>query len=319
MMKRILITGGSGFLGQHLANKLRANSEITLASRNHKRLFEVGKALKVETHPLDISSLNSVNDCVQKVKPDVIIHAAATKFVDWSQKFPNECIDINILGSQNVYRSAITNKIPNVIGISTDKVVYPIGNFYGLSKRVMEDLFLSTQESPDTQFSCVRFGNIAWSTGSVFPIWQKMLQESRVIESSGSDMFRFFFSVDEAVALVLTAINNPSVVAGKILTKPMKSCQMNRILDLWTRRTNSSWIKIPTREGDSSNQFLVSEDEITFSHQFKLDSESLILISKKSKTELSLRLRQAYSSVNAPQLTDQEINDLIDKAPREIV
>ena len=82
---------------------------------------------------------------------------------------------MNILGSTNIARASIEKGVHTVIGISTDKAAPPVPNIYGSSKAIMERMFCSLDYSNDTNFSCVRFGNIAWSTGSVFPIWKKMM------------------------------------------------------------------------------------------------------------------------------------------------
>ena len=124
---------------------------------------------------MDVSNISSVRDAIIFAKPDIIIHAAATKFVDLSEKFPFECIDTNIIGSSNIARVALENKIQTVIGISTDKAAQPIGNLYGFTKATMERIFLSSNNISKTNFICLRFGNIAWSTGSVLPIWKRML------------------------------------------------------------------------------------------------------------------------------------------------
>ena len=141
-MKKILITGGTGYLGRNLANFYKKKYKVFLGARNNKQNFLVRNLTNCEVVPLDVSNLESVNDCLNYTKPDIVIHAAATKFVDLSEKFPFECIDINIVGSTNVVRACINKKVPTVIGVSTDKASPPIKNIYGLSKSCMERLIL---------------------------------------------------------------------------------------------------------------------------------------------------------------------------------
>src|SRR5436190_13570648 len=154
--------------------------------------------------PLDVTECQEVRDAVEKIRPETIMHAADTKFVDLSEKQPMECVDINVVGSQNVARVAVDKGVRAVLGISTDKAAPPIRNIYGMSKSMMERVFCAMNGKTSTQFMCVRYGNVAWSTGSVLPIWKKMHEETGVVRSTGPDMTRFFFTVDEAVQLVLT-------------------------------------------------------------------------------------------------------------------
>ena len=110
-MKKILITGGSGYLGTSLALNLKKKYKVYLGSRNNYLNSKVQDLTKCETFPLDITNINSVKDIINRTKPNIIIHAAASKYVDISEINPNECIDTNVLGSQNIARVAIDNKI----------------------------------------------------------------------------------------------------------------------------------------------------------------------------------------------------------------
>ena len=138
MKKNLLITGGSGYLGVNLALSLKKKYNVFLGSRNQKRNREANKLTNCKDIPLDVSNINSIRDALIYCKPEIIVHAAATKFVDISEEFPFECSDVNILGSSNIARAAIEKKVKTVIGISTDKATQPIKNFYGFSKAAME-------------------------------------------------------------------------------------------------------------------------------------------------------------------------------------
>ena len=194
-MKSILITGGSGFLGIHLAYKFKKKFKVILAGRNNKQNFFAKKKTACEVLPLDVSNIESVRDVINYAKPNIIIHAAATKFVDLSEKFPLECVDINVNGSTNIARIAIDKKIETVIGISTDKASPPIRNIYGMSKSLMEKIFVSLGNSHKTKFACVRYGNVAWSTGSVLPVWNEMFKKNKTIYTTGPYMRRFFLQL----------------------------------------------------------------------------------------------------------------------------
>ena len=128
MKRKILITGGSGFLGRNLAISLKNEYDVYLASRNNKQNFIASKLTNCISLPMDVTNIESVRDVFSEIKPDIVIHCAATKFVDLCEKYPMETVDVNVLGSQNVARVSIENNVDIVIGISTDKACPPIRN-----------------------------------------------------------------------------------------------------------------------------------------------------------------------------------------------
>ena len=263
-MKKILITGGTGYLGRNLGNFYKKRYKVFLGARNNKQNFLVKNLTNCEVVPLDVSNIESVNDCLNYTKPDIVIHAAATKFVDLSEKFPFECIDINIVGSANIARACINKKIPTVIGVSTDKASPPIKNIYGLSKSCMEKLFSSIKPYGKTKFICVRYGNVTWSTGSVLPIWKQMFKKNKTILTTGPYMRRFFFSVNEAVSLIDQALKLKNRLNGKILSTEMKSAKMIEFLKVWTKKFGGKYKIIQSRKGDRLDEYLIGEDELKY-------------------------------------------------------
>ena len=156
MKQTILITGGTGFLGKRLGSALKDEYNVILAGRNNKMNMYARQFTGCKVIPMDVVNIESVRDTIVSTKPKIIIHAAATKFVDLAEIEPMECIDVNVVGSQNVARVAIDNGIELVIGISTDKASPPIRNTYGLSKAVMERMFCALNGKTMTKFVCVR-------------------------------------------------------------------------------------------------------------------------------------------------------------------
>ena len=315
-MSRILITGGTGFLGKRLGMSLRKKGHsVTLAARNNKQLLIASQFSGCNALAMDVCRIDSVRDIVSQTKPEIIIHAAATKFVDISEKQPMEAIDVNVIGSQNVARVAIEKKVGCVIGISTDKASPPVRNTYGLTKALMERMFTGLNGKTSTRFLCVRYGNVAWSTGSVLCIWRKMLKEKGVIGTTGPDMYRFFFTVDEAVDLVKTALENNVDFQGKILSRKMKAAQMKDILRVWTELKGGKFKKIEGRPGERNEEYLFGELELPYTCEFKHNDISHYLISfnKKVKNPVS----QVLSSSNTMMLTDEEIAEIIKNPPME--
>ena len=309
MKKKILITGGTGFLGINLAKKFSKKYTVILSGRNNKLNYIAKNKTKCEVIPLDVSNINSIRDAINYAKPDIIIHAAATKFVDLSEKFPFETIDSNVLGSSNIARVSIDKKIKTVIGISTDKASPPVKNIYGLSKSIMERLFLSSSNQSNTQFSCVRYGNVAWSTGSVLPIWKRMFDKNKTLLTTGPYMRRFFFLVSDAVTLVDTALKNIKFLNGKILSREMKSAQMIDIIKTWINIYGGKYSIIGSRSGDRQDEYLIGEEELKYTIEKKINNikHYIIDFSKTNKNSI----KQIISSSTAEKLSNLDISKIL--------
>jgi FlaA1/EpsC-like NDP-sugar epimerase len=314
-MKTILITGGTGFLGRRLGLALKNDYRVILTGRNNKQNFMAQKFTGCEVLPLDITNIEAVRDVVNETKPDIIIHAAATKFVDLAEKQPMECVDVNVIGSQNVARVAVDKDIDIVIGVSTDKASPPVRNTYGLTKALMERMFCSMNRKRKTRFTCVRYGNVAWSTGSVLTIWNKMIKEKGVIGTTGPEMRRFFFTVDDAVRLVLAALYNMDIVEGKVLSMKMKAAQIGDILRVWTENNGGKWERIEGRPGERLDEYLIGEAELPFTKEIIIDDITHYLISFNEKVDKPVEF--GLSSANTDKLSDEEILSLINNPPVE--
>ena len=308
-MTKILITGGSGFLGRQLALKLREKNEILLGSRNNFLNQIAQEETGCSVVPLDVSHIESLKDVCNTFVPEIIIHAAATKYVNISEEQPLECIDANVIGSQNVARIAIDHGVKTVIGISSDKASPPATNMYGISKALMEKMFCSLDYSNNTNFSCVRFGNIAWSTGSVFPIWKKMMEKNGIIESTGSNMKRFIFSVDEAANLVIRNIANIELTKGKILSQKMKASKISTILKIWKDLFGTEWTAISQRIGESIEESMIGEKELAFTKEVKIDSIEHFLTSFRESYQNNLK--EPFNTESAEEHSENEIINFI--------
>ncbi len=280
-----------------------------------KQNLAAARATGCDVLPMDVSHIESVRDVVAQVRPSVIVHAAATKFVDLSETEPMEAIDINVVGSQNIARVAVDKHIDLVIGISTDKASPPVRNTYGLTKALMERLFCAMDAKSETRFLCVRYGNVAWSTGSVLPIWQNMLKQTGVIQTTGPEMLRYFFSVDEAVALVLTAFRHAADLHGKVLARTMKSAQIEDVLKIWTAMEGGSYERIEGRPGERNEEFLIGEQELPYTREHVYDGILHYIISFNQK--VSDPIPRPLSSRTAERLSADEIRALLTNRPAE--
>jgi UDP-N-acetylglucosamine 4,6-dehydratase len=310
MPDTVLITGGTGFLGRHLALALRDDHNVVLAGRNQKQLAVAAQVTGCEVMPMDVTSIESVRDAVVETDPRVVVHAAATKFVDLAERQPMECVDVNVTGSQNVARVALDRGVDTVVGISTDKAAPPIRNTYGLSKAMMERMFCAMNDKGPTRFACVRYGNVAWSTGSVLPIWRQMHETTGVIGSTGPFMRRFFFTVEEAVALVLTALREIETIQGRVLSRHMKAALIADLLEVWTAERGGRWEQIEGRPGERDDEFLIGDIELPYTRTVEYDGVQHFLISFNEKA--SEALPEGLSSASTTRLSRDEMLALID-------
>ena len=315
MSSRILVTGGSGFLGRNLGTLLRASHEPVLGSRNHQANARAREISGCETVPLDVSNIDSVRDVVSAVRPQIIIHAAATKYVGLAESHPLECVDINVRGSQNVARAAVESDVEVVIGVSTDKAASPIGGTYALSKALMERVYCAMDGTSDTSFACVRFGNIAWSTGSVFPEWKAMTEKDGHVTSTGPDMTRFFMSVTDAAEVVLSAMRNIDELRGSVLIRPMQAAAIREILDVWTRLFDCTWAPGERRIGDQDHEWLIGPADASRTRTATVDGEPAFIISPTAAGSPPSEVVE-LTSATAPRLSAVEIESLI-QAPQD--
>lgn len=316
MKDNVLISGGTGFLGKRIGLALKSRYNVFLTGRNNKFNMDAQQFTGCTTLPMDVTSIESVRDVFTEVRPAVVVHAAATKYVDLSERQPMECIDVNVLGSQNIARVCVEKGVSKVIGMSTDKTAPPVANTYGLTKALMERVFCAMNaKTESTRFACVRHGNIAWSTGSVFPIWKQMHDSTGVIGSTGPNMTRYLSKVDDAVDLVVTAIDNIEEVQGAVLSRDMKAILIREMLDLWIRVKGGRWEQIEGRPGERPHEYLIGEPELLYTRKSNFNGLPHFVIRFNEPTEQALPA--PLCSSNAERLTEREMLDIINNPPPE--
>jgi len=210
----ILITGGTGSFGKTILRDLLASRdcEIRVLSRDEEKQDALRNELgnsRVKFFIGDIRDRSSVDRAVQGV--GAIFHAAALKQVPSCEFFPLEAVRTNVLGSENVIRSAIEHKTGSLVCLSTDKAVHPI-NAMGISKAMMEKLAHAAAREigvdAPTTISCVRYGNVMYSRGSVIPLFINQIKAGRPITVTNPAMTRFLMPLRDSVELVQFAFAN---------------------------------------------------------------------------------------------------------------
>lgn len=252
--KTILITGGTGSLGEELLRRITGAKEIRVLSRSEKGQIPLKAKYPLVKFILgDVSDLEAVKDSVRGC--DIVIHAAAFKFLDLAEKQARQCVITNVIGSLNVI-SAVkeVGGVDMCVGISTDKVCYA-RNVYGCTKHIMEKLFREANENSDTKFFCVRYGNVIGTTGSVTTIWERQKKEGLPITITDRRMTRFFFTLSEAVNLIVYAMDNAK--GGEIFVKKMNSV---RIEDM-AKEVSDNIVEIGLRQGEKLHETLIADYE----------------------------------------------------------
>lgn len=211
--KSIMVTGAGGSIGSELCRQLATlgPKDIILLDKDENSIYEIDIELKSDFQtqkisPLiaDIRNQERLQYLLERHQPDVIFHAAAHKHVPLMEYNVAEAILNNVIGTRNLARLADQLKVKNFIYISTDKAVNPT-SVMGATKKIGEVLIQEVAARSKTRFSCVRFGNVLGSRGSVVPLFQKQIAKGGPITITHADMRRYFMSIAEAVQLIIQA------------------------------------------------------------------------------------------------------------------
>lgn len=265
--KVLLITGGTGSFGNAVLNRFINSDlkEIRIFSRDEKKQEDLRIKLnnpKVKFYIGDVRDVRSVNNVMKGV--DYVFHAAALKQVPSCEFFPIEAVKTNILGTDNVISSAISNKVKRVVILSTDKAVYPI-NAMGMSKALMEKVMIANSRGlgPNETILCgTRYGNVMASRGSVIPLFVDQIKSGKPITITDPNMTRFMMSLDDAVELVLYAFENGN--QGEIFVQKSPASTIGDLAAAIKEIYNSESeiITIGTRHGEKLYETLVNREEM---------------------------------------------------------
>ena len=279
--KKILVTGGTGSLGKILIKRILSNElgkpkKLIVFSRDEAKQHFMRidyMNLKKATDEIiyqdvdkilnfiigDIRDYPSVRSAVKDV--DIIFNAAALKQVPTCEYFPFEAIKTNAIGATNVVRAVeeTSAHIETVMGISTDKAVNPI-NVMGMTKALMERIFINANLRSDTRFVCVRYGNVLASRGSVIPFFLEQIRNGGPVTITSTEMTRFFLNLNHAVDTVFTALRKGR--RGDLFIPQVPSAKITDLVDVLIseRKINKKIIGI--RPGEKVHEVLISNEEI---------------------------------------------------------
>ena len=269
--KNILITGGTGSFGRQLVKEVSglAPNNVVIYSRDEDKQYSMKQDLADEKISERISFvIGDIRDYERfysaSKNMDVIFHAAALKQVPTVELYPYEAVKTNILGTYNIVRAAVARKVKNVISISTDKAVKPV-NAMGMTKALQEKIILSDDLQKDTtKFSCVRYGNVLGSRGSVIPLWDSKIKKNKPLPVTHPDMTRFMLTLGEAIHLVFYALKNAK--GGEIFVKKAPATKIVDLAKVYaeniTGKNDYPIEYVGRRAGEKIHEVLVSEEEM---------------------------------------------------------
>jgi UDP-N-acetylglucosamine 4,6-dehydratase len=259
----ILVTGGTGSFGQRFAGMVLRElhpQKLIVFSRDELKQHEM--RVNGFDHPNirfflgDVRDVDRLRRAMQGV--DVVVHAAALKQVPAAEYNPIEAVMTNINGSRNVIDAALDCGVKKVLALSTDKAVNP-ANLYGATKLVAEKLFVQANAysgAGPTRFSCVRYGNVVGSRGSVIPLFLNQRRTGRITVTD-LGMTRFWLTLEQGVRFVIRAIEQ--MVGGEVFVPKLPSMTMQTLIEAIAPGCEIDTIGI--RPGEKLHEVLISEDE----------------------------------------------------------
>lgn len=259
----VLVTGGTGSFGKKFVEVMLKEyhpAKIIVYSRDELKQHEMRVAGYV--HPSLRYFIGDVRDLPRLQRAfngvDIVIHAAALKQVPACEYNPMEAIKTNILGSQNVVDAALDAGVKRVVALSTDKAVNPI-NLYGATKLAAEKLFVQSNAyagGKATRFSCVRYGNVVGSRGSVVPVFLAQRRNGK-LTITDDRMTRFWISLEQGVRFVIRCAEQ--MYGGEVFVPKIPSMTVSDLARVIAPEAEIEVIGI--RPGEKLHEVLISEDE----------------------------------------------------------
>jgi len=259
----ILVTGGTGSFGKKFI-------EIAMREFQPKKLIVYSRD-ELKQHDMrndgfdddcmryfigDVRDRNRLKRAMRGV--DIVVHTAALKQVPACEYNPLEAVQTNINGTENIIESALDTGVKKVLALSTDKAVNPV-NLYGATKLVAEKVFTQGNAyagAAGTRFSCVRYGNVVGSRGSVIPLFERQ-REAGTVTITDERMTRFWITLEQGVHFVMRCIEE--MQGGEVFVPKIPSMKITDLADVIAPGCEKKILGI--RPGEKLHEVLLSEDE----------------------------------------------------------
>jgi FlaA1/EpsC-like NDP-sugar epimerase len=277
-MSGYLIFGGTGSLGKKLIDRLLpTNSQVSVYSRDEAKHWTIANELKngslssiienLRFYVGDIRDKHRISEVIRQVEPDYIIIAAALKQVDTCELSPNESIQTNLNGTQNVIdaindheKGSHKNRVAAVLFVSTDKACAPV-NVYGMCKAISERIVTSQAKTghKHVKYLAVRYGNVLESRGSIIPLFKYQSESAQFLTVTDPDMTRFVMTLDDSVDLILHTIKHG--ISGQTWIPRLPAMRIGDLAELFSERSKKQLKIIGLRPGEKMHEDLINESE----------------------------------------------------------
>jgi len=321
--KTLLVTGGAGSIGSEIVRKVIEYEPkvVRVLDNNETGLLELDQELRSENLRLFVGDIRDIQRCKRAVENvDIVFHAAALKHVHLCEYNPFEAVKTNVLGTQNIIEVAMAEEVEKLITISTDKATNPT-NVMGATKLLAERLTISANFYKGKRrsiFSCVRFGNVMSSRGSVIPLFKKQIKSGGPVTVTDPNMTRFIMSISEAVTFILRCAEMSKGAEIFILKMPaIKIMDLAEVLiDELAPKNGYDPGKmkiefIGGRPGEKLYEELLSENEAMRSYE----NNGVLVVTPEPVFRKYLKKKlhepKKYASNNTPPLAKEEIKKIL--------
>ena len=324
--KKIMVTGGTGSIGSEIVRRvLQYGPEVVrILSRDESKQFDLEQELGTRENVRfligDVRDKDRLDRAFEDI--DIVFHAAAMKHVPACEYNPFEAVKTNVVGTQNVIDAAFDNNVGKVIAISTDKAASPI-NTMGATKLLAEKLIIDAnfyKGHRKTVFSCVRFGNVMGSRGSVIPLFEKQIKNGGPVTVTDPEMTRFMMTIPQAVNLVFKATKMTQGGEIFIFKMPvvklgdMANVMINNLAPIYGYKPEDIQIDtIGIRNGEKMYEHLMNEEEARYAYETK---DMFVVLAKQIFSGYSLEggvkaEQKRYASDNVMVLGVEDVRQLL--------
>lgn len=327
--KKILITGATGSIGMSILKELiKYNCNVIRALSNDENgLYGLSQELKIDFNENnfensmqkkkirlihgDITDLERCKTSCENI--DYVIHAAAMKHVPICEYNPFEAHKVNVVGTQNMVLASLENKVKKFLFISTDKVVEPT-SVLGCTKLLAEKIVINSNSikgRKSTIFSCVRFGNVIGTRGSILPMFIDQIKSNKKLTVTNKEMTRFFMTKSESTNAIINSIyymKGSEIFVPKKLVSFKIDDLAKSIIQIYNK--NLKLISyIGKRPGEKLHEKLIANYELENLHE----NNNFYVIKKENKNKKTFRNSDFTKSNLTNQMSINQIKKFLKK------